>query len=130
MRDKRRIDRIMQKLEMIFLYHYDQSFMKTLTEIFPDFGFYEEDDTTEATIDKYIEAHDIKPEDVDYYDGCVQYDILDCIHDIWQRYPDFRFMQLILNLVPSLECDTDPESYVGDDEILEHFENMSAYYMP
>lgn len=128
MRDKRRIDRIMQKLEMIFLNYCKQSFITTLVEIFPHFWFYDEDDTTENTIDKYIEAHNLKAENTKYGVDCVQNDILNCLHEIWTQMPDMRFMQLMLNIIPSLESDTDPESYVDDEEILEYLKNKAAYY--
>ena len=124
MREYGRIARIINKLRTITYDFKDGNFFAMLFNLFDkNVNFYVDDDKVEEIIDAYITDHthtDLIDVDKD--------DVLLTIETIWSSYgfSDQRFMQLLINLIPSIE-------YAKDEmisEITDAFLNeaLNTYY--
>jgi len=72
MRDKKRIKKILSKLEKLWMLHEDMRFGQLLINyIFSDerLSWNKEDDDFEKEIDNAIEFHSVKKKDLDSHDG-------------------------------------------------------------
>lgn len=119
-------DRIMTKMVIIAAKIPKRSFIEMLNDIFGTVYYYATDSYVEKILDNFITAFEIH-ESQEECDDTINHklDILFLIKSIWTKYPDLRFMQLIINALPCLDQDMALYAGVTDEAV---YDNLKVIY--